>query len=256
MFRRRAAPLYPLLLALLLPLASGAAAQGDGHGPDAWQVAGVAQGDVLNVRMGPGTDYPVIGGFSPDARGLRMETCVPLMSLAQHMALTPAERNALPPRWCLMRDPATESRGWVSAAYLAEDAAPAPAEGSDDPVAASVALVRQLYQHHLAARRGAAADPLNPSRARNFFFSDGAQALSSGAVQAHPLFGTQDAEITDLEIRPDPETPMLRGMVTVRAYFRNFGQPQTAAIRLRADTTLPGAPFRIMRIEHAGGSFP
>ncbi|MGV0908506.1 hypothetical protein [Martelella sp. FOR1707] len=58
-------------------LASVAQAEIDGSGPDAWRVTGVAPNDVLNVRMGPGTDYPVIATLAHDQRELQQITCVP-----------------------------------------------------------------------------------------------------------------------------------------------------------------------------------
>ena len=76
---------------LMLPLA----ARAEADGPDARSVSGVAQDDVLDVRMGPGTDYPVIG---PDARHLPAETCTPLATFAEFDALSPSERAALPDR--------------------------------------------------------------------------------------------------------------------------------------------------------------
>ena len=65
--------------AAALLLASHGGAWADADGPDAWRVVDVAGGDVLNVRMWPGTEYPVIDHFAPDARGLQQVTCVPLL---------------------------------------------------------------------------------------------------------------------------------------------------------------------------------
>lgn len=124
-------------LALCILLAGPTArADLDGHGPDAWRVTGVAAGDVLNARMGPGTDYAVITTFAPGERGLQQVTCVPLVPQATWMQMTKTQRNALPQPWCLMRSPDRVRAGWVARRYLGEDtratgaAAPAPAATS------------------------------------------------------------------------------------------------------------------------------
>ena len=103
----------------LLPLA--AQAEIDGHGPDAWRVTGVASDDVLNARMGPGTDYPVIETFAHNERGLEEITCVPFYKMAHFSAMTEAEREGLTPRWCLMRSADLAKAGWVAQRYLIAD---------------------------------------------------------------------------------------------------------------------------------------
>ena len=76
-----------------LPLA--AHAEIDGHGPDAWRVTGVAADDVLNARMGPGTNYPVIETFAHDERGMQQITCVPFFAPGHYMATSQAQIDAL-----------------------------------------------------------------------------------------------------------------------------------------------------------------
>lgn len=121
--------IFPILAALLVACltAPAAWAEIDGHGPDAWRVTGVAADDVLNMRMGPGTQYLVIDHLAPDARGLEQITCVPLLIPSIYHRLTDAERAALPPRWCLMRSSDHAQAGWVAQRFLMEDAA-APAQ--------------------------------------------------------------------------------------------------------------------------------
>ena len=58
------------------------------------------------------------------------------------------------------------------------------------------------------------------------------------------------------EPEADPDQPMLRGMVTINVDMVNFGRPQRAVFRLRADPGQPGAPLRIFRVEHEGWEFP
>ena len=80
--------------------------------------------------------------------------------------------------------------------------------------------------------------------------------LASGNIGAHPLYGAQDFDGTVAEPEPDAETPMYRGMITINVDIVNFGHPQRAIFSLRADTTKPGAPFRIFNVEHDGWSYP
>lgn len=234
-----------------------ATAQFDGHGPDAWQVTGVASDDWLNLRMGPGSEYAIIGSFPARATGLTMTTCVPFMSEGQGIMLSEAERNLLdlPPRWCLMSDGHTH--GWAAARFLMEEMGPAPQnQGSDTMISDAVLLVERLYAHHEQAMRGDALDPLGASRSMDFFMADIADDLSQRTWQAHPLYDAQDMDISDFRVTPDADHPMVRGMITVRAEFSNFGQPQTVIFNLRADPAQPGAPVRIMRIDHGGWIIP
>lgn len=121
-----------------LLLTAAARADIDGHGPDAWRVIGVATNDVLNGRMGPGTNYDIITRFHPGEGGLLQVTCVPLVPAAIYMAMSEAQQKALPGRWCLMRSADLSRAGWVAARFLsvdgvipfhevAPDPAPAPA---------------------------------------------------------------------------------------------------------------------------------
>lgn len=122
--RARLAPLGLLCcLALLMP-AGPAQADPDGHGPDAWQVLGLQEGQQLQARMGPGSEYLVIDRFDAGERGLQQVTCVPYLSLAHYMELSESQRQALPPRWCLMRSADLSRSGWVEGRFLAEDSAP------------------------------------------------------------------------------------------------------------------------------------
>ncbi|MFC6486456.1 SH3 domain-containing protein [Nitratireductor sp. GCM10026969] len=244
---------------LLLSAPTVALAQMDGHGPDAWQVTGVAPDDTLNARTGPGTDHLVIGAFPSDATGLLMVTCVPFLTRQKRWELTESQRANLPPRWCLVESPDHGIKGWVSARYLKEDTSAARPD-MHPLVAEGVALVRRIYDRELSARSASAIGPLHPSVARRYFFPDGVARLAQGArghpLEAHPLFGAQDADITQLQIFPAPERAMFRGMVSVHATFRNFGHPQQAVFRLRGDGSLDPPALRIMRIEHEGWAFP
>lgn len=105
-------------LAVLLPGAGLA----DADGPDAFRVTGVAVGDTLNMRIGPGVDYAIAGTLPHDARHLPWEVCVPTVTDGQYFAMTDAEQAALKalPRWCLVH-PEGVPRAWVNARFLSED---------------------------------------------------------------------------------------------------------------------------------------
>lgn len=250
-----------VLAALLVATgASLAQAQLDGHGPDAWQVTGVAAHDALNMRMGPGTDYPVIGAFPHDAAGLQQVTCVPFITFEQSVALTDAEREDLPPRWCLMSDADQTTHGWVAGRFLMEDQTP-QADASqtlDDPVAIAVGLVERLYARHDQYTRGQSSSPFETPAAHEFFFAGDIPQIAASVQDAgaDPLYDAQDTDLSGLAIMPDSDTPMLRGMITVRAEYSNFGQPQTVKFNLRPDAARDGAPIRIMRIRHDGWMLP
>ncbi|WP_313135897.1 SH3 domain-containing protein [Paracoccus jeotgali] len=268
-----------LLVAAVMLLAGPALAEIDGHGPDAWRVQGVAGNDVLNMRMGPGTNYPVIDRLAPNASGLQLVTCVPLLIEPYNSALTEAQRAALPQRWCLMRSADLTRAGWVAQRFITPDqggaaAAPAPAAGgtraaqtaaasprpagasadpaSDPMIAQARDLVREVYDKELHSPDS----PLDPAYAGHYFTSDIVRLIDSNGVEAHPLFNAQDFDVTVSEPQPDPDTPMLRGTIFINVDFTNFGRPQRAVFSLRADPERPGAPLRIFNIDHGDWSFP
>lgn len=239
--------------AAALLLASHGGAWADADGPDAWRVVDVAGGDVLNVRMGPGTEYPVIDHFAPDARGLQQVTCVPLLKAEYYFKMTEAEIDALPPSWCLMQSADWRIEGWVAQRYLTADHNMQVHAGDEvqDVVEAAELLVQQLYSDHLRAMSDGSTSPLDPARAGDFFTAPLAAKMAREGLQADPLFDAQDAEITDLHVARDAEQPMFRGLVTVNVDFRNFGHPRRAVVLLRSED---GAP-QVIRIEHENWSF-
>lgn len=244
-------------------LSTIAQAENDGHGPDAWQVHGVSADDVLNARMGPGTDYAIIETFAHDERGLRQVTCVPYFTMSHFSDMTEAEYKALPSPWCFMQSADLRKAGWVSQRYLAEDgyipvdyATVGPdAVPSDQLITHAQDLVRALYEAHFLADQGGP-QPLAPENATNYFATDVAAALHAQPLGADPLYGAQDFNGSVDEPQPDPENPMLRGMITLNVDITNFGQTHTAVFYLRADPAQAGAPLRIFRIEHGDWSFP
>ncbi len=106
-----------LFLAALVPAAHATA-----DGPDAWRVHNVASNDVLNVRVGPGTNYFQIDALPFNARGVQIEYCVPTVTQQQFFALTAQQQAQLNtyPTWCLIFWNGTQ-RGWVNRRFLTED---------------------------------------------------------------------------------------------------------------------------------------
>ncbi|AKM06804.1 hypothetical protein [Pelagerythrobacter marensis] len=246
-----------LALAGLICASSTASAEIDGHGPDAWRVTNVAADDVLNARMGPGTQYPVIDAFDHDARDLQQVTCVPLLIAGVQEKLTREQREGLPTSWCLMRSADLSRSGWVRQHYLMPDGAGTATVSptGDAMIAEAVSLVRSLYAN-ADPYAAPARHPLDPANARNYFSADVVAAMRSQPPQADPLFGAQDFDGSYGEPFADPDQPMFRGMITVNVEIVNFGRRHTAVVRLRADPAQPGSPIRVVRIEHDGWSFP
>ena len=240
----------------MMCLSTVAWAEIDGHGPDAWQVTGVASTDVLNARMGPGAEYPVIDRFAANERGLQQVTCVPLLIDGVHAKLSRAQREALPPRWCLMRSADLAKAGWVAQRFITPDNASSSEPAGEDIVAQATRLVRELYQAQARADRDQGDSPVFGDMAEQFFSADVVDYLNSGRIGAHPLYGAQDFDGEIVRIEPDPDTPMFRGMVTINVDYRNFDQPQRAVFSLRSDTTRADAAVRIFRVEHDGWALP
>lgn len=249
-----------------------ARAEIDGHGPDAWRVTGVSASDHLNARMGPGTNYPVIETFAHDERGMQQITCVPFHTHAHYQRLTQAQIDALPQRWCLMRSASMSKAGWVAQRFITPDGTEPVAHGRPatsgaghqpyaavagvDPVAQAVDLVREVYERQFQSENSSLPGPFDAAVADEYFTADIVAWLASGQVGAHPLYGAQDFDGTIAEPVPDPDAPMLRGMITINVDFTNFGQRQRAVFYIRPDTTRPEAPLRIFRVEHDGWSYP
>jgi hypothetical protein len=190
--------------------------------------------------------------------------------------MSQAQLDALPQRWCLMRNAAMSKAGWVAQRFITPDDAvavsgravtsytSAPQSGHEpyaahpdaDPVAQAQDLVREVYEREFMAEQGGMASAFDPSVANNYFTEDVVAWLRSGNIGAHPLYGAQDFDGAIEEPMPDPDQSMFRGMITINVDFTNFGQPQRAVFYLRADTTKAGAPLRIFRVEHDGWSYP
>lgn len=251
-------PIRAVTCATLLFLPLAAAAEADG--PDAWRVSGVAQDDVLNVRMGPGVEYPVIGAFGPGARHLRAETCTPLASFAEFDALSASERATLPNRWCLI-DGGSQGRGWVAQAYLVEDYLPAATSeqtGTDGGERASatfdiaVPLVRNFFEKEAFMLARGETLLVDRETSRAWLFLGLARKVARDPAE-YSLFDAQDTDIGEITAMLDPDRPIRQGLVTVLVRFTNFGTPREARVLVRADPEQGGA-FRIFAIEHQDGA--
>lgn len=234
--------------------------EADGHGPDAWKVTGVASNDVLNMRMGPGTDYPVTDAYAHDANGIQLITCVPLISFEQSTAMSETDRANLPPRWCLTTDATEQKLGWVAARFLMEGQISQQSRSAPetDPVKTAVALVERLYASHDLYLRGHGPSPFEPPLSDAFFFKAdlGKVATAVRTAGADPLYNAQDTDIDRFEVMPDAQVPVRQGSITVWATFYNFGQPQKVGFSLRSDFAREGTKIRIMRLSHDGWSLP
>ena len=257
---------------LLTLTAVTAVAEIDGHGPDAWRVTGVSANDHLNARMGPGTSYPVIDSFGHNERGLQQVTCVPFYTSEYYHRMSQAQIEALPARWCLMRDATMSKAGWVAQRFITPDGVetyapaaetspqpehePYTAQAGLDPVAQAVDLVRELYERQFQSENSNLPSVLDTDVANHYFTSDIVALFASGRIGAHPIYGAQDFNGTIGEPTPDPDIPMLRGMITINVDFTNFGRNQRVVYYIRPDTTRQNAPLRIFRVEHDGWSYP
>jgi len=260
-FKRLSNTILATLFLLAFPIA--ASSEIDGHGPDAWRVNGISSNDTLNMRMGPGTNYPVLGSLAHNAVGLRLITCVPFYGHGGGVMWSEAERAALPPRWCLIQHPDLIQAGWVAQRYIVEDNTAQSAAGTSgnqlteaEMLDVAEELVRGLYEMRMMANAGQGPDPLDPAYVGLFFSADVVSYLQANQLQVDPLFNGQDFSGSYEEPYRDPQEPMFRGMITILVDFINFGQRQQAIVRLRADTLHPDRAVRIMRIEHDGWVFP
>lgn len=125
-----------------------------------------------------------------------------------------------------------------------------------DPVSQAQDLVREVYERQFQSESSSLSNAFDPSTACNYFTDDIVRWLTSGNVDAHPLYGAQDFDGAIGDPTPDPDHPMLRGMITINVDFTNFGQRQRAVFYIRPDTDKPDAPLRIFRVEHDGWSYP
>jgi len=111
------------LVLLCLFLASGLAARADADGPDFFQVTGVAENDVLNIREAPDASARKIGEIPWNGDGIRNLGCEGGLSFEEWQSATDAERAAAArTRWCRVSYRGVE--GWAAGWFLAEGSYP------------------------------------------------------------------------------------------------------------------------------------
>ncbi|MEQ8306868.1 MAG: VWA domain-containing protein [Hoeflea sp.] len=102
-----------------------------------------------------------------------------------------------------------------------------PAMAQDMDIAKAQDLVRLLFAKH-TARFQAGDTPLmnEPGLMKRFLVDCLAVEGLQGRLQFDPIYGAQDADISDLRVFADPDAPILRGAAQIHLAFSNFGTPR------------------------------
>jgi len=103
--------------AVMAPLMVAAEADG----PDHWNVTGVEQDDVLNIREKPDPHAKKVGEIPADGTCVKNLGCVGGLTFEEFTTLSDEERKSIErerPRWCKVDYEGTV--GWVSGRYLEE----------------------------------------------------------------------------------------------------------------------------------------
>lgn len=112
----------------------------------------------------------------------------------------------------------------VPFAFALAGAFPSHAQQADND--AAVGMVRLFFAEHSRRFNDGSTPLLNDVPVAKQFLIDAlVQEELQGLLQFDPVYDAQDAKISDLSIKPDPEVPILRGAAQVRVSFRNFGTP-------------------------------
>ena len=94
-------------------------------GPDFWQVHGVAENDVLNIRREANATSEKVGEIPPDGTCIRNIRCVGGLTLEAFTTLPELEKKKIEkerPRWCLIEY--NDVTGWVNGRCLREGSCP------------------------------------------------------------------------------------------------------------------------------------
>ena len=112
----------PIVCSVFMAFPAGEALS-EASGPDYYRVVDVASDDVLNMRLGPSADHPVVFELPYDANGVANLGCTGGLALEEWTEATQEEREASKKRrWCLVGYDRTV--GWVAGRFLAEGRAP------------------------------------------------------------------------------------------------------------------------------------
>jgi hypothetical protein len=107
-----------LLLAMM-----GPKVHSEADGPDYWQVYGLENDDVLNIRREADWNSEKIGEIPPDGQCIKNIKCIGGLTFEEFTTLPEAEKEKIKkerPRWCLIEYKGT--KGWVAGRYLREGA--------------------------------------------------------------------------------------------------------------------------------------
>jgi len=102
---------------------------GCGHPHGKWKIKGIASDDVLNVRQGPSTRYPIVGAIPPYGTGFSRGECT--------------ARN-----WCLVKYKCVT--GWASGKYMTLGAR----QGGTPGASAYYRVIDHTYPDKLNVRKG------------------------------------------------------------------------------------------------------
>src|SRR5690606_30870866 len=127
---------------------------------------------------------------------------------SHYMQMSQAQIDALPARWCLMRNKEMTKAGWVAQRFITPEEgaemAPTPAsapssanmmdDATENLVGQAQDLVREVYERESLSEGTDLRSATDPSVASNYFTSDMVALLEAGEIGAHPLHGAQDFE--------------------------------------------------------------
>lgn len=167
----------------------------EASGPDYLQVVGVKNGNVLNVRSGPGQSHSVVGTIPAGSDGVRNLGCEGGMTLEEFSAASKSEQAAARyRRWCKVEFQGTT--GWAAGWHLGEGQAPASAAApSTEPALAGTKWV--LASVAGTSAKGDAWLTLTPEGGVNGnggcnSFRGGAK-IGDGTIEFEPLASTMMA---------------------------------------------------------------
>lgn len=126
----------------------------------------------------------------------------------------------------------------------------APAVQAAEP-AAAVEHIKAMYAAHAKAFAGKGPSVfLGGKEGEKWFSKPVADRMAKAELGFDPIYDGQDAEITELKIRLDPELKVLRGTAHVKVTFKNFGQDADLTYLLREEA----GGWRITDIRYGTGS--
>ncbi|WP_306027301.1 VWA domain-containing protein [Stappia sp. MMSF_3263] len=121
-----------------------------------------------------------------------------------------------------------------------------PSRAQEADLGAAENLVRLFFAEHSSRFNDGGTPLLNDVPAAKEFLVDGlVQQDLQGLLQFDPVYDAQDASISDLSIRRDPDMPLLQGAAQIRVTFNNLGAPISHVYTL---VTVPDGSWQISDI--------